>query len=69
VFLVGDFNEWKVGVDPFRSRQNSSMWICDKALPKGTYRYMFSVDGRLIRDYNNSHIQQRKSVLKVPKGT
>ncbi len=53
VYLVGDFNGWRIGDD-------SKLWNCGKgvwqkrvALPPGRYRYKFVIDGNWIPDPTN----------------
>jgi hypothetical protein len=44
VFLVGDFNRWKVGADPMQQMSNGS-FRRTKKLPSGRYEYKFYADG------------------------
>jgi len=67
VWLVGSFNGWKKGVDPFVVGRDGVTWTCVKTLKDGTYRYAFWVDGQVIRDPNNRRREGRYSVLVLPK--
>lgn len=65
VFISGDFNKWK----PQRMNKKNNEWIYSAPLIKGSYRYVFIVDGREILDPFNPYVdyyQNRKvSVIEV----
>ncbi len=69
VCLVGDFNQWKVGVDPMKKVFDGSYRITKK-LPWGRYEYKFYADGIYWDDpqAKNQTVNSfgtRNSVLKV----
>lgn len=54
VYLVGDFNGWRIG-------EESKLWDCGKGqwqkrviLPPGRYRYKFVIDGKWVPDPLNT---------------
>jgi len=49
VFLVGDFNRWKVGADPMQQVSNGS-FRRSKKLFSGRYEYKFYADGIYWQD-------------------
>jgi len=69
VCLVGDFNQWKVGLDPMKKITDGSFRITKK-LPWGRYEYKFYADGIYCddpqaRDQTVNSFGTRNSVLKV----
>lgn len=65
VYLVGDFNDWKIGADKFTKGKNHT-WTIIKQLSTKMYRYQYWVDGKLIKDPNNPKIDSEgKSLLIV----
>ncbi len=58
VFVSGEFNNW-IPWQTFLSRQGDE-WFCKVHLDKGTYKYMFVVDGDWIPDPDNP-IQDKSS--------
>lgn len=63
VFLVGDFNNWYR--EPME-KKSSKTWIKAVKLKPGTYKYLYVIDGRRIKDPNNSRVSKDgKSVLVV----
>jgi 1,4-alpha-glucan branching enzyme len=69
VCLVGDFNQWKVGVDPMKKVTEGSFRITKK-LPLGRYEYKFYADGLYwddpqARDQTVNSFGTMNSVLKV----
>lgn len=66
VFVSGEFNNW-VPWQTFLTKAGDD-WICKVHLNKGTYKYMFVVDGNWIPDPNNP-LQDKSSftssILKV----
>jgi 1,4-alpha-glucan branching enzyme len=69
VCLVGDFNQWKVGVDPMKKVAEGSFRIA-KRLPPGRYEYKFYADGIYwedpqAKDQTANSFGTGNSVLKV----
>jgi 1,4-alpha-glucan branching enzyme len=69
VSLVGDFNQWKVGVDPMKKVHDGSFRITKK-LSWGRYEYKFYADGVYWDDpqakgQTVNSFGTRNSVLKV----
>lgn len=66
VFVSGEFNNW-IPWQTFLTK-NGDEWLCQVNLDKGTYKYMFVVDGKWIPDPDNP-LQDKtsftSSVLKV----
>lgn len=61
VFIVGDFNDWHrqpmVKID--------KKWQVTIPLESGTYKYMFVVDEKRVRDPNNKNSADGKSLINV----
>jgi len=49
VALVGDFNKWDSGRTRL-TRKNATTWSVDLPLVKGSYQYLFLVDGKEWKD-------------------
>ncbi len=54
VFLVGDFNGWRIDEMSRLTRMNDGRWQKRIALTPGRYRYKFVVDGQWVLDNGNS---------------
>jgi hypothetical protein len=54
VMLIGDFNEW---VREPMVRDERGLWVMEKRLGAGKYRYNFVVDGREIKDPRNERVE------------
>lgn len=52
ISLVGDFNNWNPENDILQ-KNSRGIWTLKKRLPKGTYRYIFIVDGKWKTDLYN----------------
>jgi len=52
VYLVGDFNSWKVGAESRMERENDT-WRKSVNLTSGKYHYRFVIDGVWTEDVNN----------------
>jgi len=52
VYLVGDFNDWKMN-DSSRMQQDNNTWRKSMMLKNGKYRYRFVIDGVWTEDINN----------------
>jgi 1,4-alpha-glucan branching enzyme len=52
ISLVGDFNNWNPENDILQ-RNNRGIWTLRKKLPKGTYRYIYIIDGSWKTDMYN----------------
>ncbi|MBI5144029.1 MAG: AAA family ATPase, partial [Candidatus Omnitrophica bacterium] len=58
VYLVGDFNHWKINDDSRLLRHDDGRWEKALALPPGKYRYKFVVDGEWLLDSANPEKEQ-----------
>lgn len=56
VYLVGDFNGWKDGVDEYKMVPCNEGHCVRVELREGYYHYKFSINGEYIRDHSNPHI-------------
>jgi len=54
VYVVGDFNHWKMDKHS-RMEHDNGIWRKKVRLESGKYRYRFVVDGTWIEDSNNPH--------------
>ncbi len=52
VYVVGDFNNWKIDGDS-RMQKDGSFWAKRINLNSGKYRYRFVIDGKWTEDPNN----------------
>lgn len=50
VFIVGDFNGWKIGPTPMR-RTSTGHWTLCLELPVGEHRFRYWADGRWYTDF------------------
>jgi len=53
VYLVGDFNHWRIDENSKLWKQGNGLWQKRVVLPPGKYRYKFVVDGRWVSDPHN----------------
>ncbi|MFA5145917.1 MAG: AAA family ATPase [Candidatus Omnitrophota bacterium] len=58
IYLVGDFNQWKIGEENRLARLDDGRWEKKLALQPGRYRYKFVVDGEWLLDTKNSEKEQ-----------
>jgi len=58
VYIVGDFNHWKMNDDSRLSKTEGGGWAKDVELPAGRYRYKFVVDGEWLLDSRNAEKEQ-----------
>lgn len=58
VYIVGDFNHWKMNEDSRLSRLEDGSWEKKFALSPGKYRYKFVVDGEWVLDSQNVEKEQ-----------
>lgn len=56
VYVVADFNDWKVGQTPLQHADSSGVWQRLVPLRKGKYEYKFIVDGKWMTDPGNPKI-------------
>jgi len=57
IYVVGDFNDWKINDENrFTQRENGS-WEKRMGLPQGRYRYKFLVDGAWMLDSQNPELE------------
>lgn len=54
VYVVGDFNDWKLD-DNSRMGKDNDIWKKKMNFIRGSYRYRFVVDGIWLEDSNNSN--------------
>lgn len=70
IYIVGDFNDWKITDQSRLSRRETGSWEKRLGLPHGKYRYKFVVDGEWTVDSKNPEFEQNKfgtfdSVMKI----
>lgn len=53
IYLVGDFNSWKINDESRLSRLDEGKWEKNLGLVPGRYRYKFVVDGEWMLDSQN----------------
>jgi 1,4-alpha-glucan branching enzyme len=53
VYVVGEFNNWKIDENSRMQANKEGVWSKQIELKAGTYRYRFVVDGKWIDDPNN----------------
>lgn len=53
VYVVADFNDWKVDQLPMENVEGTGMWQRLVPLKKGRYEYKFFVDGQWLNDPDN----------------
>jgi len=53
VYVVGDFNEWKIGDESRLVNTGNAWWEKRMKLARGRYRYQFVVDGEWTPDSKN----------------
>ena len=58
IYVVGDFNHWKINDESRLSRLDSGKWEKRLSLPPGKYKYKFVVDGEWTLDSDNSQTEQ-----------
>lgn len=51
VFIIGDFNEWRLGQTPLKKGPDGT-WTVQLELHHGHHRYLFVVDGQPVLDPN-----------------
>ncbi len=54
IYIVGDFNHWKIGEENRLSRTPNGKWEKNLGLASGRYKYKFIVDGEWVLDSKNS---------------
>jgi chromosome partitioning protein len=70
IYLVGDFNHWKINDESRLSRLEDGRWEKRMGLAPGSYKYKFIVDGEWTTDARNSERVQNSfgtfdSVIKL----
>jgi chromosome partitioning protein len=70
VYIVGEFNNWKIGNETKLSKLADGTWQARLNLQPGKYRYKFVVDGQWILDSQNQEKEYNQygtldSVIKV----
>ncbi len=58
IYLVGDFNSWKINDSSRLSRLNDGRWEKKVGLTPGRYKYKFVVDGEWLLDTQNNDREQ-----------
>jgi len=58
VYIVGDFNHWKIDDASRLSRMENGRWEKKYTLTPGKYRYKFVVDGKWVLDSTNQDKEQ-----------
>jgi hypothetical protein len=58
VYIVGDFNHWKINDDSRLIRSENGSWEKNLELQSGRYRYKFVVDGEWMLDSRNAEKEQ-----------
>ena len=54
IYIVGDFNHWKIDNSSRLSRIQDGKWEKSLGLPAGRYKYKFVIDGEWVLDSQNS---------------
>jgi len=58
IYLVGDFNHWKINEESRLARLEDGKWVKKMGLEPGRYRYKFVVDGEWTIDNHNTDREQ-----------
>ena len=58
IYVVGDFNHWKINDESRLAQFNDGRWEKRVGLNQGRYKYKFVVDGEWILDSQNSEREQ-----------
>jgi len=58
IYVVGDFNDWKIAEDYRLSKIDNSRWEKKLGLKAGRYKYKFIIDGEWISDSQNKEREQ-----------
>jgi len=58
IYLVGDFNQWKIDDQARLSKSEDGLWEKRLGLTPGKYRYKFVVDGQWVIDSQNPEREQ-----------
>jgi len=58
IYLVGDFNHWKINDESRLARLDDGKWVKKMGLEPGRYRYKFVVDGEWTIDADNKDREQ-----------
>ena len=70
IYVVGDFNDWKVNDESRLALGENGCWQKRLGLPHGRYRYKFVVDGEWKTDEKNQDLEPNEfgtfnSVMKI----
>jgi len=57
IYVVGDFNEWKMSDEGRLGRSENGCWEKRMEIPPGRYRYKFIVDGEWTPDAKNPELE------------
>lgn len=70
VYLVGDFNDWRVGRHPLERLDGGDLWETTVALPPGQHGWMFWMDGAFVtppfEPTRDDGFGRRVGVIRVP---
>jgi len=58
IYLVGDFNHWKINEESRLAKLEDGKWVKKMGLEPGRYRYKFVVDGEWTVDNENKDREQ-----------
>ena len=70
IYIVGDFNEWKISDESRLGRYENGCWEKRMGLAQGRYRYQFVVDGKRTLDSKNPDFEPNSfgsfdSIMKI----
>jgi chromosome partitioning protein len=70
IYIVGDFNDWKINDETRLDRRENGCWEKRMGLPQGRYRYKFLVDGAWTLDSKNPELESNAfgtldSIMKI----
>jgi chromosome partitioning protein len=70
IYIVGDFNDWKINDESRFTQWENGCWEKRLGLPQGRYRYKFLVDGAWMLDSRNPELEPNAfgtfdSVMKI----
>jgi chromosome partitioning protein len=70
IYIVGDFNDWKISEESKLDRRENGCWEKRMGVPQGRYRYKFIIDGNWVVDPKNPEMEQNvfgtfDSIMKI----
>ena len=60
VYVTGSFNNWSLGNDDYRLKDEEGLWEVKVPLKPGIYEYQFIVDGVWTEDPSNPRKQKNQ---------